>query len=285
MYQHYLVTRFNLINQKWVSHDSTPKAININWLTQRFELFEKYCFHSINSQSNKNFEWLIYFDIHTPHQFKATIDRYSELCPQLKPLFIDGIDHFMPSLKNYIKENCSEKFCITTRLDNDDSIHENFVHEIQKIFNHQTYIAVDVVDGFSLQKTKVYRLGQVRNFNNSFMSLIEKSENPDTVWKYKHAHWKYESRVFRIKNKRLWVRIIHDDNLVNWFGGYGNIDLKQMDPFHFPDDVMNEMEKYFEPASKRWLINIRNMVRNRFKSSFLSLKLRLGYYRLKKSIS
>ncbi|WP_321540790.1 hypothetical protein [Flavobacterium piscinae] len=53
--------------------------------------------------------------------------------------------------------------------------------------------------------------------------MIEKNENPKTVWHYVHNMWKKEPRLIHLSEKRLWLSIIHGKNKVNEFDGYGNI--------------------------------------------------------------
>ena len=57
-FKHYIITRFNL-SQRWDKDSLGNKVLDDNWLKNRFQLFENYCFPSLKSQTNKNFEWWV----------------------------------------------------------------------------------------------------------------------------------------------------------------------------------------------------------------------------------
>lgn len=282
MFRHYLITRFNLRYAKWEDDKNSNIALSEDWLSDRFYLFEKFCFHSIKNQTNRNFEWLVFFDIQTPEKYKKRINFYREVFPEFSPQFVNGMDQFNSSMKSSIKSKCKEKYLITTRLDNDDSLHENFVNEIQKYFNHQEFMVLDLVDGYTLERSNYYKLGKSTSYNNPFVSLIESSVNPETIWGRKHAHLKYEPRIQHIKGKRLWLRIIHRRNKSNWFSGYGKVSSDVLKGFHLPKEELEKIVFGLIPVSGWFAQNTCNYLYTKLKSTFLRLKMNSGYYRLKK---
>ena len=131
--KHFLATRFNLKVENWTTAKDGSLVLTEKWLEERFELFEKYCFPSVTNQKNKNFYWLIFFDIDTPTAFREKTKQLLSSHNNFKALYIDGIKSLNNSLIENILENLDESddFIITTRLDNDDSIHKDFIDTIQ----------------------------------------------------------------------------------------------------------------------------------------------------------
>src|SRR6187402_3364420 len=127
--KHFIATRFNLKTSDWKKSKSGNLVLTNEWLEHRFNLFENYCFPSVRNQSNQNFTWCIFFDIDTPQNFKDRIVVLTANTTNVIPLFIDGMPALNVSFKNFIRENITNSDChiITTRIDNDDVIHEDFV--------------------------------------------------------------------------------------------------------------------------------------------------------------
>ncbi|WP_051227980.1 glycosyltransferase [Gillisia sp. JM1] len=59
MFQHYILTRFNLRAEDWTTTKNNEKVLTEEWLEERFDLFENYCFSSVRNQTNQNFKWLV----------------------------------------------------------------------------------------------------------------------------------------------------------------------------------------------------------------------------------
>ena len=78
MFQHYLITRFNLKKEGWDTSKNNIPVLTEEWLERRFKLFETFCFPSVKHQSNQNFTWFVYFDVDTPKVFKDRILTQAE---------------------------------------------------------------------------------------------------------------------------------------------------------------------------------------------------------------
>ena len=100
-----------------------------------------------------------------------------------------------------------KEYLITSRIDNDDCIHKDFINEIQKQFNKQDFLAIDVLNGYTLQIEPNFIIGKKEHIFNPFISLIERNVNPKTVWHYVHNMWKKESRIIHLNENRLWLSI------------------------------------------------------------------------------
>lgn len=216
--KHFIGTRFNLKRSDWKKNKSGNLVLTEEWLEHRFNLFENYCFPSVKNQSNQNFTWCIFFDIDTPQNFKARIVAITANTPNVIPLFIDGMPHLNVSFKNFISENItnSDSHIITTRIDNDDVIHEDFVDIIQSLYQPIDCAVIDIRKGYqvSIDVAKP----EVRLYShpfNAFISVIESVKSFDTVYSRMHYDWEIEKNVILYKRKRLWMELSHQENFVN----------------------------------------------------------------------
>ena len=161
MFNHFLITRFNLKRSDWKTNKNNEEVLTDDWHKNRFNLFTNFCFPSVASQTNKNFEWLVFFDSSTTKEYRDLIKTLEVKMPNFKPFFINGMDEFLPSLKSYISE-INEDFIITSGLDNDDCLSKDYIKEVQANFNKQDFLALDFVDGFTLQISPNIKLGKNR---------------------------------------------------------------------------------------------------------------------------
>lgn len=216
--KHFLITRFNLrmnSDQPMVKEDS---VMSEDWLAHRFALFENYCLPSVVNQNNKNFRWLIFFDLYTPEEYVLRIERITKKYDFIKTIFIDGMKVFHSSLKAVIIENSKfDDLIITTRLDNDDIIHRNFIDTIQTTFPSEHNTVIDLQNGYQMLLTnKKIRIKEDVFYGNQFISYVEKvSANIQTVMSREHREWRRHENYLHYKEKRLWIEVVHSKNLVN----------------------------------------------------------------------
>jgi hypothetical protein len=165
--QHFLITRFNVK----VNYDSARKGIDMDWLSHRFDLFEKFCYPSVYAQTNSNFQWIVYFDSETPEVFKEKIHKFQDwkafLPIYISTEFSDQIN--CKIIASFIREDT--KYLITTRMDNDDAISSNFIQLIQENFEGQEFEFLSFPNGLVLSAGRLYSL---RYVNNPFISLVER---------------------------------------------------------------------------------------------------------------
>jgi hypothetical protein len=264
LYEHFLVTRFNLRAGNWKTTRTGINVLTDSWLKNRFRIFEEYCLPCVAGQTNQNFRWLLFFDSGTPPSYK---DRIMELKARhgfIEPRFIDSMDQFQPGILKRINESPAE-YIITSRLDNDDSISMDYVDQVQQQFDSQDFEAIDIVDGYvlSLQGDKAL-FGQKRQLNNPFISLIERNtERLRSVWFQSHASWKKIARVRRIYNRPLWFSIIHGENLVNRFDATRPADLpKVLERFTLPSAVKEGILSKAAPPGAWTGLRLKNRLRS-----------------------
>ncbi|MGN6614042.1 MAG: glycosyltransferase [Candidatus Nitrosocosmicus sp.] len=218
MFKHFLVTRFNLRISNWKTTKSGLDVLSETWLNDRFEKFESYCLPSVLNQRNKNFKWLIFFDTLTPAKYLRKIEELQKTNPYMYCYFINGITELSNAFKEAIKTllDKKNKWVITTRLDNDDAIHENFVQEIQSNFIPQDETVIDARSGLQLniQKKKA-EVRKLHNEFNPFLSLIEKSADFQTVILKPHREWKSPKNLIVLESEPLWIEVVHKNNKLN----------------------------------------------------------------------
>ncbi|SHJ51737.1 glycosyltransferase [Flavobacterium haoranii] len=281
MFKHLLITRFNLKNPEWKQLTKNNESLlDDSWMNERLELFANYCFPSVSNQTNQNFEWLLYFDVSTSENHKNKIAEIIGNKTNIKSFFIDGMPVFNESIIKYVEENISTEYLITSRIDNDDCIHKDFINEIQKHFDKQDFLAIDNIEGYTLQIEPNFILGKKEHIFNPFISLIEKNDQPKTVWHYVHNMWKKEPRLIHVTEKRLWLSVIHGKNKVNEFDGYGNIKWNSLkNDFIVSDKVSQKIENDQLPFSKWWFLSLRNFLYVKRVLLSKQLKKMLGVYK------
>ena len=194
-----------------------------NWLNHRFNLFDKYCYPSVCSQTNSNFKWIVLFDSQTNRELISQYDHFIPIFVDSFDIDVKDINHTTHDGKIYhvahnrelqslIKEMTEEEFIITTRLDNDDAISTDFVESVQNNFQEVEEI-LNIRNGYTLLNSKFY---ERTLWSNPFMSMIEKATS-DFKTVYGVPHWAANKfmPVRQIEEKRSWIQIIHDNNHTN----------------------------------------------------------------------
>jgi len=194
-FNHYIITRFNLKQAVWNTDKKGAEVNNEDWLKERFEIFEKYCFPSIKNQTEKNFKWLVYFDSDTPEFFKKKNKKLQSLCKVFIPIYTPSFSEFEATLPQTIYDlnGNNTEYIITTRLDNDDGLHQDAVKIIQEHFVEKDKTIIDLVNGLALQVVGEYKLSLKKGvISGPFISLIEKVSDfikPITVYDREHTTW------------------------------------------------------------------------------------------------
>lgn len=273
MFEHFLITRFNLRNEAWKKSKNSELVLTAQWLKDRFRLFDHFCFPSVKNQTNVNFTWLVFFDIQTPESYKEVLNKYRVAFPNFTPLYIDGMAQFLSAAQHEVSK-ASTPYVITTRIDNDDCVSKYFIENIQSRFDQQDYMAIDFIDGYTLQIEPEVKAGKRRHTFNPFISLVEKNEHPKTIWHApSHASWKREKNVMRIEHIRIWLSIIHFKNKVNEFVGYDQVDMNALfAEFRIADSARDQLVNAQKDVASWRFQSIRNKVVTHCKIFYKDLK-------------
>ncbi|WP_430934252.1 glycosyltransferase [Saccharicrinis sp. 156] len=223
MYKHFVLTRFNIKLDGFATMDKNNNPVLTDeWLEERFYLFEKYCLPSLINQSCKEFIWFVLFDIDTPERFLERIKKYEMEFPQFKPFFMENGDYatikkeFNRQMIKYFDEDT--EYVITSRIDNDDSFHKDYIGDVQKQFVKQKDIFISFIYGLQYDiKTNV--LARKLSKNNHYISRVERLNTAgiQTVLTYNHYHIDETGEVVYLdnRNKPMWLEIIHEGNIKN----------------------------------------------------------------------
>lgn len=207
---HILFTRFNVPSggrEKKFRADS-------DWLENRFDLFDDYCFPSVVSQTMQDFKWLVFFDIETPPEYKDKIQKYSGRYENFIPVYVPewnaGVinNAVLSVLPN------SAAWLLTTRLDNDDALHMDFMKELRsQTFKGNEFF--NFKNGFTFSNGVGYRHQHLSNAFLSFVEALDESIEISGVWKWQHVEVIEKFDVNQIYMEYAWLQLIHGGNISN----------------------------------------------------------------------
>ncbi len=212
-FNHFIVTRFNLRMKSWLPDEKDC----IPWMNDRIRIFETFALPSVAAQTCKNFKWLLLFD-------PSTRDNHADFLSRLKkydfciPVFLDLEKiSLIDGIKNSITENMvpGTNYIITTRMDNDDAIHEDFIKNIQDNFTPEENYVVNFTDGYGYSRNRLSIAN--RNKINPFATFCEMYDdgNFKTVYCTGHPALKKIAPVRHIYGKRMYLVNFHENNVLN----------------------------------------------------------------------
>lgn len=213
-YTHLLLTRFNVRGS-----EADALALDEAWLERRFELFDKYCFPSIASQSCKDFKWIILFDGKTPERFRELEKGYQDRASlELHFEYLDGYydyTNLAPVLTKYINEGV--EYIVTSRVDSDDALASDYIAEVRKhlpFTSEKNFISFKRGAQYFSERDLKY---DVEYGKNHFTTLIEPATDGfKSVLCFDHT--KADSAgVFTIieTGHPMWTEVVHGDNIIN----------------------------------------------------------------------
>jgi hypothetical protein len=209
-FEHFVLTRFNV-------KVFSKTGIDSEWLNDRFKLFEQFCYPSLLEQSNQKFKWLVFFDSQTPEVFKEKVREYSKW-KNFLPVYVEG-EHdykiYPKAVLNNLKEGT--EYLITTRLDNDDALHKDFIKTLQENFNEQEFEFISFLYGYVYHDRKIYLM---KYLENPFVSLVErirglKIDGFKTAICVRHTELTAAGNVKQIITQPYWLQVVHERNVSN----------------------------------------------------------------------
>lgn len=217
-FNHFIVTRFN-VN---VSYADPRIRLDPEWLRHRFALFDRFCYPSVRGQSSHNFTWLVLFDSDTPDIFKQKVQEYSQW-DNFIPVYMAASNVQIGSITRHVITNyMSEgvRRIVTTRLDNDDALHRNFVQTLQDTVSHKNEHAREFINftrGYVWHNSKVYLTHQK---SNPFISLVENASDFRTIYcGVAHTQYFTVAPVREVMIPPLWLQVVHETNISNTVQG------------------------------------------------------------------
>lgn len=231
---HIIFTRFN------VRSGGKEKSIRdkTGWLKERYELFDIYCFPSVAAQSQTDFIWIVFFDDQTPEEYVKQNEIYHLKFPNFHPVYVSEwtTEIVRGKLQEVIPDGA--EWLLTTRLDNDDGLHKDFIKTLRaSSFTDKTYF--NFPDGLTYSDGNGYKH---RDESNAFLSYVEPVENFEGVWKHAHPEVIKKFHVEQLSLPYAWLQVIHGGNVSNkvrgtvedptkWSSGYGSLNRLKLNDF------------------------------------------------------
>lgn len=168
------------------------------------------------AQTNQEFEWQIYFDSDTPSHYLERAQRgiagrrniRLKLCDiYASELIREDLNRELPASVGWL---------LTTRFDNDDALHRDFVERLHKAIRPGVSELLNFPLGVVLGAGKAYLSHQE---SNAFLSLSEPFPNPLTVVLAPHNTMSRHAPVRNLEGGPGWMQVIHDSNVSNKLRG------------------------------------------------------------------
>ena len=214
-FTHYLVTRFNVPVERWQHDKSGHATLNDAWFDHRLVLFSTYCLPSVLHQTNQDFQWRIYCDSKiSPSQLL----KLSKLIADVTHFTIhmaDSLESMLDDLRQLISES-GTPYVITSRLDNDDAIAIDFIHDVQSHFKEEEKILLHFDDGIAYNCIDRVATRMQTKVHNTFTSLVERNSSAEdmlTVYGFHHTAIPSSIEIMYIPGGEHWLKVIHDRNL------------------------------------------------------------------------
>lgn len=232
-YLHLIITQFNLRSNSPSGNDGYDEWLE--WTRNRIRLFRDYCLPSVLNQSSMDFKWLIFFDSGTPEEFREFIDFLASFS-MIEICYSRGMEDFNSNYANEVRKRIGKttKWVITTRIDNDDSLHRDAVKTVKNNFIPKHRFLISLASGYVLNicdKTLSHYFYPM----SPFLSLVEDAgKEVEGVFMRGHTKWdnlrlfvfrelwfeyfNVKARTSRfILRRPLWIQTVHGKNISNSF--------------------------------------------------------------------
>lgn len=205
--KHFILTRFN---DYFPSPLIDPKlGLSEDWMRHRIDVFNNFTIPSVVSQSEQDFTWIIRCHPRTPLWARDLlksdffIASYDEV-----PYFDNVAKHSCYAFSKVIRRETSDKWIITTRLDNDDVIPVDHIRIVKENIQENKWF--DFSKG--IVKNKYGFHYHEKQGVSMFCSYMECRDLLKTVyWKYHNVIQDYEC----VKNTTDlgWMYFQHEHNM------------------------------------------------------------------------
>lgn len=187
-----------------------------SWLLERIALFEAYCLPTIISQTDQNFDWLIFFD---PEADPAGLEAFRALIapyPNIHLRFVT--DWTKPTIVNAVRADVDPdiEWLVTTRLDNDDGWHEQFAEKLHAQVRPGTRELLNYTQGYIVSQNRAYHY---QHMSNAFISFSEPLTDFNTPFAIGHELLAILAPIRQIAAPPIFYQVVHCDNFSNKIRG------------------------------------------------------------------
>lgn len=221
---HFFLTRFNL--PLWKQDKKGGATQTDAWLHERMRLFESYTYASLLAQTCNQFVCVVLLDEQTPAWCKQIFSKWADQLPQLRPVYVSRQEDCNPCLQSqrFIKSyfDCigreQEGIVLTSYLDSDDAISENFVERLR-----QEAVGASLHTFFTfkygVQWFDDYGIGtRIYYPNNHFITLVEHEDEVRTCFDFGGHFFLFQQKGITIRvleDEQMWMEVIHRGNVDN----------------------------------------------------------------------
>jgi hypothetical protein len=185
---------------------------NAEWLSNRLEKFRTYCLPSVVAQSNQNFRWHLYFCDRAPaeciSQVRSLIEPYPNIEIKICDLFTKEV--IQENVRNALAPET--KWVLTTRLDNDDGWHRDFVKRLQGQLEFKRSEFLNFPRGIILYDNKIFLY---KHTSNAFISFLEPRDDFLTVWCGTHLNLGKIAPIRQLVESPTFLQVVHDQTRSN----------------------------------------------------------------------
>ncbi|NVK53915.1 MAG: hypothetical protein HWD85_13350 [Flavobacteriaceae bacterium] len=265
-----IITRFNLDYKKIVKENL--KTDPEEWLEKRIKLFFRYCYPSILNQSDKDFEWWVFFDLQTN----------SHIIDEIRNKDKEGLIEFKFSTWGKFRDDIlfelnkisgSYDYLLNARIDSDDAISKYNIEEVKKYFlsniDHiPNSFVLNPLTGlvFDTDNTILY---QKKLKNNPFQVLVQKHGKVfNSVFTFQHQTASINFPVFNISKIPFWLMVVHETNWQNIKSGRPVLFRGKKLKRYFPNLILPKKEISIVKFTKESLFHIKYLIRKAFDKLF-----------------
>lgn len=208
-YRHYLMTRFSL--PVLFAPDATH--LRSEWLSNRCDLFERYCLPSVAAQEAREFNWILLISHETPRWAVARLQSAIASVRQaaiFRTAYADPAEATCEALA--ARSSSKAEMLITSRLDSDDAIAATYVGRLQRTIPDQVPKFLNFTEGYQLD---LQRGTGCRHSEPSgpFISLVEPwGARPATVFCRPHLEAESFAPVAQFGGEGEWLMVFHGGN-------------------------------------------------------------------------
>lgn len=207
--KHFIITPF-YARRRFVGRPK-PQLPSLEWLERRLHLFEDYCLASVIGQSARNFDWFVYFDESTPAPYLERFGLLTGKYPNIHLKLCSSWEDRTVANDVVAASASGTRWLITTRLDNDDGIHRDFVATIHAAAAERNEF-LNFPRGIILYSGKCYLY---RHPSNAFLSLVEPVETVRTVCSIPHELAHRYAPIRQLDEAPAFLQVLHEENVSN----------------------------------------------------------------------
>lgn len=219
----FINTRFNIVLKGGI--ERTDKAGSptgtLEWLTRRFDLFERVCLPSLMGQTDGDFHWLVFFSDRTPEPFLTRIAELHQRFPAFIPCFLaDGeiqVRRYRAEVRKLLGPE--DTHVITARIDNDDAFHRTYVERLRAELGGKDDEMINFLNGIQYDMDRGVVV-DLRKRSNPFIARIARviDGQVKTILDVMH-HQAQDTGLLRdVDNATpMWLQLIHSGNVLNSF--------------------------------------------------------------------